>query len=165
MKQFVTLTLFKSFEKVNFYTFQIDDTEQTETDKFFNRFENDENSTVDLNNLTYWLSLIGEKYEAKQEFFRHEGAAEALPPPYSKMVQEVIVNNLRLYCVRLSDNIVILANGGVKTSQKVQDSPDLLRHFHFANNMSKQITDLIRQRELIFKGKNILNLNEIELTY
>jgi hypothetical protein len=81
------------------------------------------------------------------------------------MVREVIVNELRLYCVCVTEKVVILANGGVKTSQKVQDSPDLLPHFRFVNEMSKQITVAIRDKDIKIEGKNILNLNDIELNY
>ena len=43
-------------------------TEQTETDKFFAKFENDKSVSEDLNNLAGWLSLIGQKYGAKIDF-------------------------------------------------------------------------------------------------
>ena len=109
MKNYITLQLFKSFSKVNFYTFRFEDAEQTETDKFFSKFENNESVADDLNNLAGWLALIGKKYGAKINFFRHEASAQALPPPMSKMIQEVIVNDLRLYCVCVSEQIVILA--------------------------------------------------------
>lgn len=165
MKLYVHLQLFKSFKKVNFYTFKFEDELHTETEKFFNKFENDVFVLNDLNNMVAWLTLIGEKYGAKTPFFRHEAAAHALPPPMSKMIKEVIVNDLRLYCVWISEEIVILANGGIKQSQKVQDSDDLLPHFRFANIMAKQIDELIRNKEFHFNKKQIQNLSEIELIY
>ncbi len=165
VKNYITLQLFKSFSKVNFYTFKFEEDEQTETDKFFSKFEHNESVADDLNNLAGWLSLIGQKYGAKLNFFRHEASAQALPPPMSKMIQEVIVNDLRLYCVCVSEQIVILANGGIKTSQKVQDSSDILQYFRFANVMSKQINDLIKDGDFTFREKNIININKIELTY
>ena len=165
MKKYITLQLFKSFQKVNFYTFKFEDDEQTETDKFFSKFEGNEFVAADLENLAGWLTLIGQKYGAKIDFFRQEASAQALPPPMSKMVREVIVNNLRLYCVCVSEQIVILANGGMKTSQKVQDSSEVLQHFRFANVMSKQVNELIKDGDFEYRGKNITHLNEIELTY
>jgi hypothetical protein len=167
MTRFITLKLFKSFPKVHFYTFQFedDDETETETEKFFSKLENVMELESDLNHLVVWLSLIGKKYGAKIEFFRHEAAAHALPPPMSKMIKELIVNNLRLYCVPISEQIVILANGGVKTSQQVQNAPNVLPHFRFANAMAKQIDQLIRERNFKWTGKNILHLNEIELFY
>ena len=165
MNKFVTLALYASFNKVNFYTFQFEGDEMTETEKFFTKFEGEERLSNDLNNMAAWLSIIGQKYSAKREFFRHEGAALALPPPNSKMINEIIVNDLRLYCLRISDSVVILANGGIKSSQTVQGSPDLMPHFRFVNVMSKQIDEFIRDGTFRLDGKIILKLNEIELTY
>ncbi len=165
MKKLVTLQLFKSFSKVNFYTFQFEDDEESETEKFFSKLENKVEIETDLNHLVVWLSLIGKKYGAKLEFFRHEAAAHALPPPMSKMVKEVIVNGLRLYCIPISEQIVLLANGGIKTAQQVQNAPNVLAHFRFANAMAKQVDQLIREGDFKFTGKNILHLNEIELFY
>ncbi len=34
-------------------------------------------------------------------------------------------NSLRLYCLRLSDSVLIVGNGGVKTTQKVGQDPIL----------------------------------------
>lgn len=51
-----------------------------------------------------------------EHYFRPEGkindSVVALPVTSSK---------LRLYCLRLSDGILILGNGGVKTSQRYED--------------------------------------------
>ncbi|ADB40799.1 hypothetical protein Slin_4821 [Spirosoma linguale DSM 74] len=69
----------------------------------------------------------------------------------------------RLYCIRLSDEIVILANGGRKTSQTVQNSPQLMTHFRFANRMAQQLMELSQTGELVLDGKQIVNLDTIEL--
>ncbi len=71
--------------------------------------------------------------------------------------------SLRLYCVRLSEEIVILANGGLKTGRTVQDSPDLLAKFRFANKMAHQLLELIRSGELQLAGREIVNVEQIEL--
>ena len=57
---------------------------------------------------------------ALERFFRPEGSmndsVQALPIESGK---------LRLYCLRLSDQIVILGNGGVKTTRTYQENPRL----------------------------------------
>lgn len=68
-------------------------------------------------------------------------------------------SNLRLYCVRVSDQIVILLNGGIKTSEKVQNSPDCLAHFRFAIQVCKQLDKLIQEGEIKIRAKT-LELNE-----
>jgi hypothetical protein len=165
VNKFVSLSLYQSYNKVNFYTFQFEGDEMTETEKFFTKFEKEEQFSDDLNNMAVWLFILGQRYSAKKEFFRFEGAASALPPPKSKMINEVIVNDLRLYCLRISDKIVILANGGIKSSQTVQGSPDLMPHFRFVNVMSKQVDEFIKDGTFKVEGKNILELDKIEFIY
>ena len=59
-----------------------------------------------------------------------------------------------LYCIRINENIVILLNGGGKTSQKVQDSPDLLPKFRLANKISEAVTKSLSTRNCGWKGKS-----------
>jgi hypothetical protein len=162
VNNFVSIKPFKTFEKVNYYTLQIEGATESETDKFFNRFEHETELEEDLNNLVAWLEEIGERRGAKSHLFRFEESAGALPPP-QKFLAELPVNDLRLYCVRISDEIVILANGGVKTSQTVQDSLDLLPMFRFANQVAKRITEMIKYKELRYAGNTIIDCDKIEI--
>ena len=164
MKNFVTIQLFKTFQKVNYYTFQVDGRTQSETDSFFSRFENDVEMTNDINLLVTWIAEIGQRRGAKQRYFRFENDANALPPP-ARIMAELGDDycRLRLYCIRLSDEVVILANGGIKTGRTVQDSPELLTRFRFANKMASQLNALIQSRELIINGREIINTEDIDL--
>ncbi|MDR3010860.1 MAG: hypothetical protein LBV59_23235 [Sphingobacterium sp.] len=48
-------------------------------------------------------------------------------------------NNLRLYCHRLNDHVVILYGGAIKTAGKAQDCPQVKEHFNLANILSRLI--------------------------
>lgn len=138
--------------------------EHSETDAFFTRFENELALATDLNLLVAWIQEIGQNRGAKSRYFRFENAAVALPPPARIMAE--LGNSyclFRLYCIRLSDEIVILANGGRKTSQTVDNSPELMTHFRFANKMAQQLIELIQSGELVLEGKQIMNVEMIEL--
>jgi len=149
---------------VNYYTLWVEGRPQSETDAFFDRFEENQQVANDLNLLVTWISEIGEHRGAKARYFRFENDANALPPP-ARVMAELGDDycRLRLYCIRLSDRAVILVNGGLKTGRTVQDSPDLLGRFRFANKMANQLVDLIQAGELILEGKQIVNLEAIEL--
>lgn len=164
MKNFVTIRLFKTFQRVAYYTFLVEGREQSETDAFFTRFENEFALANDLNLLVAWIQEIGQNRGAQNRYFRFENDAAALPPP-ARIMAELGSNycQFRLYCIRLSDEIVILANGGQKTSQTVQNSPQLMAHFRFANKMAQQLTELIKSGELVLDGKQIIGLETIEL--
>ncbi|GAB3049299.1 hypothetical protein [Spirosoma pulveris] len=115
MNKFVTILSFKTFKQVAYYTFWIEGQEQSETDTFFNQFENEPTLASDLNLLVAWIQEIGQNRGAKSRYFRFENDASALPPP-ARIMAELGSSycQFRLYCIRLSDEIVILANGGLK---------------------------------------------------
>lgn len=164
MKNYVTIRLFKAFNKVNYYTFWVEDRPQSETDAFFSRYESVAELTEDINLLVTWLIEIGQRRGAKARYFRFENDASALPPPRHIMAElGDDYCQLRLYCVRLSEQVVVLANGGLKIGRTVQDSPELLAKFRFANKMATQLLDLLQSGELKLQGKEIHNLEDIEL--
>lgn len=164
MNNFVAIRPFKTFSKVAYYTFWVEGREKSETDAFFSKFENVDSLSIDLDILVAWLSEIGEQRGAKLRYFRNENSAEALPPP-RRIMAELSMNkcDLRLYCLRLSEEVVILANGGLKTGQTVRDSPDVWSKFNFANKMAQQILKQLQTGEIRLSGKRILDIEEIEL--
>ena len=164
MNNFVTIRLFKTFERVAYYTLQVEGREQSETDRFFTRYEQDESLARDFYFLVALIQEIGPRRGAKARYFRFENAASALPPPARIMAE--LGNDyclFRLYCIRLSDQVVILANGGLKVSQTVQNSPELLIHFRFANKIAQQLTELTQSGDLLLDGKQIVDIDRLEL--
>lgn len=159
MNNFVAIRPFKTFRKVRYYTFHIEGREQSESAAFFSTYETDESLADDLDMLVTWIQEIG-KRGARAHYFRKEDAAEALPPP-ARIMAELTVGycTLRLYCVRLSEQVVILANGGRKESQTVRDSPDVYPKFRFANKMAQQLL----KQSIHLDGNEISNLEDIEL--
>ena len=159
-----------TFKKVNFYTLvrvsedEDDDNEISETEDFFSRFENIKEFENDIEILVYWIQKIGAKIGAKEHLFRPEEHANALPPP-TKYLRIGAVGKLRLYCIRINNEIVILVNGAEKTANSIQDCPNVLPKFRFANAMGKQITKLILDKELKIEGKNLLEIDGIFLEY
>jgi hypothetical protein len=117
------------------------------------------------------IITIGERTGAIIDLFRPEDEAVALPPkPNVRLnrilqIREIHYNSLRLYCIWISEEIVILANGGIKTAQKTQDLPDLMPHFRFIKSMGKQINKLIIENSFTFEGKEIFDLDNIDLTF
>ena len=167
MKQYVNLQVFRDFRKVRFYTFQIEDSDKSETDKFFNKLKTDMSVSDDLNRLVQWIVEIGSYHSALIELFRFEEEAHALPPPPKGQRQlgitQIENNDLRLYCIWISESIVILANGGIKKSATTQGTPELIPHFRFAKTMGKQINQLISEGNFNFQGKEILDIDNIDL--
>jgi hypothetical protein len=155
-----------TFKKVHFYTIRINEQISEFTD-FVSRMKQSKLNTHELGELITFIGEIGVEYGATKNRFRHEAAAEALAvPTVSHMDIESEEENhygLRLYCVRLSNSIVILLNGDRKTTQKVQDCPNCKSHFQLANKISLKITKAIIEKEILLDGKNLLFEDDFEL--
>lgn len=130
--------------RVTFYTVRQEGAGLTEMDKFIKKFEGHpvhEEHLLKLNSLL--IDVIGERHGALQDFFtRDELNATALPPKPGVIFELGLDYHefpLRLFCLRLTDEIVILFNGGLKTSQRTQDSPDLSMKLYEANSFAKRI--------------------------
>jgi len=119
-----------------FYTVRWLDTELSETDKFFEKFRNDERLKGSLKELAVFLeSVIANKYGARKDFFRFENMASALPPSREYKVEKVNIsyNNfpLRLYCLRISDSLVSYSMG--------------VKRQHLRPREAKRVWHLLRQ--------------------
>lgn len=125
--------------------------ELSETDKFFERYAIPESPMEDeaLQLFRLITESIGNKYGATDNFFdRSENKAQALPPKPKKWLEEIkelgINFPLRLYCYRITEQIVILFNGGVKNANSAQESESLSMKFYEAQTFVKKIEDAIQ---------------------
>lgn len=148
MKRYFEIKKYLSFEKTQFYTIEEVGKGINETDEFFIRFKDDPDYRKDIETIKYWVQKLGSEYGALERYFRPEKKGHAIPIPPPK-------SNLRLYCYRINDQIVILGNGGIKSSQKVQDSPDAIPHFEIVNTLAFVIQMKLENDQIEITGKNI----------
>ena len=157
-----------TFDKVKFYTIEIDN-ELSEFADFVIRMKQSKLNTHELGELIAFVKEIGMKYGAKKSLFRHEAAAEALAVPTVSHIDidsdEEVHFGLRLYCIRLTDSIVILLNGDRKTTHKAQDCPNCKYHFQLANKVSLKITQAIIDKDIILESKSIFFDEDFELNF
>ena len=119
MEKNVTIEEITSSEAVSIYSISFEMDGTTEFEKFVQEFES--NATLNRQ-LNYVLAALGQVLEkgALERFFRPEGKmadnVQALPVERCR---------LRLYCLRLSDEVIILGNGGVKDAQTYEQSSRL----------------------------------------
>jgi hypothetical protein len=138
--------------RCTFYTVRWEEAELSETDKFFDKFRKDENLKSQLQELAKFLEIvIGDEQGALKDFFRFENTAQALPPSGKYKVGEITINYgnfpLRLYCLRISDSLVVLFNGGEKTSENAQGGNTSMV-FREANQFAKRILEALQQKEI-----------------
>lgn len=136
----------------SFYTVRWEDATLSETDKFFIRYENDSTFQQPLQELAMFISRkIGDEMGALEEFFRFENAAQAIPPSGAYKVGNLYINYgnfpLRLYCLQISETLVVLFNGGEKTANTAQEGKTSMA-FQEANIFAKRILDALRDKDI-----------------
>ena len=158
MNNFATIIPIETlqFDKVKYYSVKFEDNDVTEFEDFLNRMEDLPEIEDDLNNLLVWIEEIGQNYGAQRKFFRDEGYGgdvSALPPKAKEMyLKKVEVADLRLYCLRANEHVVIFFNGGIKTKQKAQACPNVGPYFKQANRLAIKIDQLFQQREITWNS-------------
>lgn len=114
----VELYLIDEGENCTIYTLQFLRDNESEFEKFVSKFRDDAEFSEDFMRIASFIKRML-KSGASERYFRPEGKMND-----SVVALPVISSKLRLYCLRLSDKILILGNGDVKNSQKYED--DLL---------------------------------------
>ena len=115
----VELVLVNDTDKCTIYTIQFSEEAETEYERFYAKFIEDAQLNKDLLRIVQILDKIAD-----------EGALERLFRPDGKMRDSVVAlpvlrSKLRLYCLRLSDRILVLGNGGVKNSRTYEEDDSL----------------------------------------
>lgn len=135
--------------KCTFYTVLCEDAEFSETDKFIKKFQSHVELKESLQDLFKFITIIiGDEKGARSDYFKPENEAQALPPSKKFVVEEVSLSYvnfpLRLYCYRISDNLVILFNGGEKTDRTAQGGKTSMAFYEatqFAKKINQALTD------------------------
>lgn len=136
---------YKLFESTSLYSIHFEGKEHNETDDFILRFQSNSKYKENYQTILYWIKKIGED-GALERYFRPEWKASAIPVTSSK---------LRLYCIRFSDDILVLGNGDIKTAKKVKDCPNCYPLFKTMNDLKIQIDKSIRKKRTFIKEKKI----------
>ena len=115
----ISLKTIEQNDNVGMFSICFDGNEESEFEKFLNEFKDNATYNKDFNVILLALSKIIEK-GALERFFRNEGKMND-----SVKALAIDSRKLRLYCLRISDQILILGNGGVKTTRTYQENEQL----------------------------------------
>jgi len=132
VKRLIHVELLEIHPNVNLYTVRFDGNKRSVFEQFLKDYS-DKRFQSELQTISYWLQKIGEN-GALERYFKPEGhpmvKAIPLPPPSSK---------LRLYCFRISDNILIIGGGGEKTTRTYQENRFLHEQVKLIKKVGKKI--------------------------
>lgn len=155
MEQRYTIELIEEHEQVNFYSIRLEEEELAELDRFFEKFPEGCEYDDEIDVILAWMDHIAE-HGALERYFRPEGK-------FGDGVGVIPIdlgNKVRLYCLRLSDSILVFGNGGIKDASSWEKSPTLAPYVELLIETSKFIASRIKSGAIVLVDKEILgNLN------
>ena len=123
-------------------------------EKFVTEFEMNATYNYDYQRIIAALQAIL-RIGALERFFRPEGSmndsVQALPIESGK---------LRLYCLRLSDQIVILGNGGVKNTRMYEEDPKLYGYVLDLQKFEKILNENIAKGYVSIEEKQLSGIED-----
>lgn len=151
------LILVEEAKNCTLYSIQFLSENESEYERFYNRFKEDLEFNPDLMRIVGFLGKIAD-FGALERFFRPEGKTSdhvvALPTVQSK---------LRLYCLRLSDKILILGNGGVKNTKTYEEDNELSGYVLTLQKFEKLIKEGTKNGSIIVTENTIETNNTFSL--
>lgn len=151
------LMLVNEAKNCTLYTIQFLSEDNSEFERFFAKFKDDVEFNPDLMRIVQFLSRIVDM-GAMERYFRPEGKMNdhvcALPVVHSK---------LRLYCLRLSDKILILGNGGVKKTKTYDEDDELKGYVLTLQNFDYLIKEGIKDGSISVTESKIETDNTFDL--
>ena len=151
MERRYSVELIEEHEKVNFYSIHLDGEELSELERFFDKFPEGCKYDEEVDTILAWIDKIAEK-GALERYFRPEGR-------YGDGVGVIPIdvgNKIRLYCLRLTDKVLIFGNGGVKDSDSWQNSKVLAPYVQLLTETSRFVKSRLRDGKIILMDKELI---------
>lgn len=137
-------------EKTGLFSIIFENDAETELQKFLTKFKDNAERNQDLQNILNALRRILEN-GALERYFRPEGKVKdntvALP---------VLRSKLRLYCLRLSDSVLIVGNGGEKNSQTYEESSELNGYVITLQKLDSLIREGVKDGSIVIETNDII---------
>jgi len=144
--------------KCTFYTVKYEDYKKNETDLFFEKYDAmAEYKEANQELLSFVLFAIGNDHGAIDELLnRDENEVKGLPAQGKQTVKNITYYfpefPLRLYALKISDQIVVLFNGGIKDGPTNQTS-SLHLEWRAACEFAKRINEALHNGTIIVNEK------------
>ena len=141
----VELLMVNSSDSCTMYTIQFLSDDKSEFEKFISKFRNNAELNQDFQDIMRFVEQILAN-GALEKYFRREGKMSD-----SVVALPVLKSKLRLYCLRLSDKILIMGNGDVKNSRTYEEN----------NTLQGYVIDLQKFEQLL---KKEIHSGNVEIT-
>lgn len=153
----VELLLVNSSHNCTMYTIQFLSDEESEFEKFVSKFRNNAEFNEDFRAIMRFVEQILSN-GALERYFRREGTIKD-----SVVALPVLKSKLRLYCLRLTDKILVLGNGDVKNTRTYEESENLQGYVMDLQNFEKLLRQEVRSGNIEITEKEIITDNTFDL--
>ena len=153
----VELYLISEGENCTIYTLQFLRDDESEFEKFVSKFIDSAESSADYAKIAAFITRIA-KTGAFERYFRPEGKLSD-----SIVALPVVQSKLRLYCLRLSNKILVLGNGGVKSTRRYEDDATLKGYVMTLQRFERLLKQGVDDGSVIISEKLIETDNIFEL--
>ena len=148
------ITSVEQTETVGLFSITYVEENESEFAKFLIRFKDDARTSKDIQKLVTTIDNI-----------KHRGALERYFRPEGRMTDNVVAlptfkSSIRLYCLRLSDEILIIGSGGMKGPGKYQDYPELLGCVISLQKLDLLIKEKIREGTIVLDRTDIIDYED-----
>ena len=151
------LILFDQSASCSVYSIRFLIEEDSEIEKFYNKFKESSEYNADFERIISVLVGMLDR-GALERYFRYEGKMNdrvvALPALKSK---------LRLYCLRLSDKIIVVGNGGIKDTRTYEESDELRGYVLTLQQLDKLLKEGEKDGSIIITENKIDTNNTFQL--
>lgn len=114
-----TITSIVQTNSVGLFSITFEGNDYSEFRKFIEKFKDDAVRNKELNVILTQIDRI-QKNGALERYFRYEGKMSD-----HVMALPAFQSGLRLYCLRMSDSVLIIGNGGVKDTRTYNEDTEL----------------------------------------
>lgn len=154
MKKKTTVDLIEESEVVSLYSISFEIDRTTEFERFLEKFENQAEWNKDYQKVLYAISLILD-HGALERYFRPEG----------KISDEVCAipvesGNIRLYCLRISDEILVIGNGDIKHTATYEEDQRLLGYVLDLQKFERLLQNDIEAGIITVEKRHLLGIEE-----
>ena len=153
----VELLLVNNSDSCTVYTIQFLSDDKSEFEKFISKFREDAELNPDFQAIMRFIEQIISN-GALERYFRREGKMND-----SVVALPVIKSKLRLYCLRLTDKILILGNGDVKNSRTYEEDETLQGYVMDLQKFERLLKREVRYGNVIITEKEIITDKNFEI--
>ena len=144
------LELYLEKENINIYSFRNVGEEKLELEKFLEKFSPESEYSKDMYIILAAIKKIIEN-GSLERYFRPEGS-------YADGIGAIPIegNRLRLYCIRISDSIIVFGNGDVKNVRRWQDCSVLSTYVMQLKKLQIEISKSLKNNALEIENQKYL---------